>query len=75
MANYYEGLVEEVSTKLEIYKQELKDYGEHTYYYGRQGQDLHSHLRVNIHKYENELTGDLNEAELHREVAVLEQGS
>lgn len=75
LANYYEGLAKEVSTKLETYRQELKDYEEHPYYYGRQGQDLYSHLRANIRKYENELTDDLNEAKLHRESSVSEQGN
>ncbi|HRB98275.1 MAG TPA: hypothetical protein PKY67_11275, partial [Nitrosomonas sp.] len=37
LANYYEGLVKEVSAKLETNQQKLNDYEDHPYYYGRQG--------------------------------------
>lgn len=73
LANYYEGLAKEVSVKLETYQQELKEYEEHPYYYGRQGQDLNSHLQANIREYEKELVEDLQEAELHRKIAAVEQ--
>ena len=73
LANYYEGLAKEVSAKLETNQQELKEYAEHPYYYGRQGQDLNSHLQANIREYEKEIAEDLQEAELHRKIAAVEQ--
>ena len=69
LANYYEGLVKEISEKLEGYQQELNEYEDHPYYYGRQGQDLKSHLQANIREYQKELAEDLQEAELHRKIA------
>lgn len=69
LANYYEGLVKEISEKLEGYQQELNEYEDHPYYYGRQGQDLRSHLQANIREYQKELAEDLQEAELHRKIA------
>jgi hypothetical protein len=74
LANYYEGLAKEVSAKLETNQQKLNDYEVHPYYYGRQGQDLSSHLQANIREYEKELAEDLKEATFHREIAEMEQG-
>jgi len=73
LANYYEGLAKEVSAKLETNQQKLNDYEVHPYYYGRQGQDLSSHLQANIREYEKELAEDLKEATLHRKIAEMEQ--
>ena len=73
LANYYEGLVKEVSAKLETNQQKLNDYEVHPYYYGRQGQDLSSHLQANIREYEKELAEDLKEATLHRKIAEMKQ--
>ena len=73
LANYYEGLAKEVSAKLETNQQRLNDYEVHPYYYGRQGQDLSSHLQANIREYEKELAEDLKEATLHRKIAEMEQ--
>ena len=69
LANYYEGLVKEISEKLEGYKQELNEYEDQPYQFGRQGQDLKSHLQANIREYQKELAEDLQEAELHRKIA------
>ena len=69
LANYYEGLAKEISEKLENYQQELNEYEDHPYYYGRQAQDLKSHLQANIREYKKELAEDLQEAELHRKIA------
>jgi uncharacterized protein (DUF2252 family) len=73
LANYYEDLAKEVSTKLETNQQKLNDYEVRPYYYGRQGQDLTSHLQANIREYEKELAEDLKEATLHRKIAEMEQ--
>ena len=73
LANYYEGLAKEVSAKLEANQQKLNDYEVHPYYYGRQGQDLSSHLQANIREYEKELAEDLKEVTLHREITGMGQ--
>lgn len=73
LANYYEGLAKEVSAKLKTNQQKLNDYEARPYYYGRQGQDLSSHMKANIREYEKELAEDLNEATLHRKIAEMEQ--
>ncbi|PTQ79776.1 hypothetical protein [Nitrosomonas ureae] len=73
LANYYEDLAKEVSGKLAINQQKLNDYEDHPYYYGRSGQDLSSHLQANIREYKKELFADLQEAELHRKIAAVQQ--
>ncbi|PSJ18821.1 hypothetical protein [Nitrosomonas supralitoralis] len=72
-ATYYEDFAKEVSGKLEINQQKLKDYEDHPYYYGRAGQDLKSHLQANIREYKKELAAGLQEAELHRKIAAVQQ--
>ncbi|GKS68119.1 hypothetical protein W03_01230 [Nitrosomonas sp. PY1] len=69
LASYYEKLAKEVSEKLDTFQQELDEYEDHPYYYGRRGEDLKSHLQANIREYQKELTEDLQEAELHRKIA------
>lgn len=73
LANYYEGLAKEISGKLEAFQQELDQYEDRPYTYGRQGQSLRSHLQANIREYKKELAEDLREAELHREILATEQ--
>lgn len=73
LANYYEDLAKEVSGRLAINQQKLNDYEDHPYYYGRSGQDLSSHLQANIREYKKELVADLQEAEVHRKIAAVQQ--
>ena len=73
LANYYEDLAKEVSGKLETNQQKLNDYEDRPYYYGRPGQDLKSHLQANIREYKKELAADLQEAELHKKIAAVQQ--
>lgn len=73
VANYYEILAKTASEKLEAYQHELKEYEAHPYTYGRQGQDVDSHLHANIRAYEKELAEDLQQAELHRKMSATEQ--
>lgn len=75
LAAYYEDLAKEVSGKLEDNRHELKEYEDHPYYYGRQGQDLSSHLHANIREYSKELAEDLEQAELHKKMSAAEQDS
>ncbi len=73
VANYYESLAKTVSGKLEAYQHELKEYEAHPYTYGRQGQDLNSHLHANIREYMKELAEDLEQVELHRKMSATGQ--
>lgn len=73
VANYYESLAKTVSEKLEAYQHELDEYEAHPYTYGRQGQDLNSHLHANIREYKKELAEDLEQVELHRKISATEQ--
>lgn len=74
LAAYYEGLAKEVAERLEHYQHELQDYEDHPYAYGRQGQDLNSHLHANIREYSKELTEDLEQAELHKKMSSTQEG-
>ena len=73
VANYYESLAKTVSEKLEASQHELDEYEAHPYTYGRQGQDLNSHLHANIREYRNELAEELEQEELHRKISETEQ--
>ncbi len=73
LANYYDGLAKEVSVKLETYRHDLQEYEDHPYTYGRQGQDLNSHLRANIREYSKELAEDLEQVELHKKMSSMER--
>ena len=70
LAKYYEGQANEVKAKLQENKQILEDYEEHSFYYGRQGQDVQSHATANIREYEKLLTENLSNADLHRRIAM-----
>lgn len=73
LASYYNGLAKEVSAKLEAYQHELQEYEDHPYAYGRQGQDLNSHLRANIREYSKELAEDLEQVELHKKMSSMDR--
>lgn len=74
LAAYYEDLAKEVAGKLEAYRHELSEYEDHPYVYGRQGQDLNSHLRANIREYSKELVEDMEQVELHKKMSSTEEG-
>ncbi|WP_394809327.1 hypothetical protein [Nitrosomonas sp.] len=73
VANYYESLAKTVSEKLEASQHELDKYEAHPYTYGRQGQDLNSHLHANIREYKEELAEDLEQVELHKKMSATDQ--
>ena len=74
LTKYYEKLAKDAEAKLQENKAALDEYEAHPYYYGRQGQDFQSHTFANIHEYEEILAESLNNADLHRRVAM-EQGN
>jgi len=70
LARHYENLAKEVEAKLQENKAIFEEYEAHTFYYGRQGQDLHSHTFTNIREYEKILKESLSNADLHRKMAM-----
>lgn len=70
LANYYDDLAKEMSAKAEEKKESLADYNEHSYYYGRQGQDFKSHTLANIRYYEQAVEDSVQQANFHRKIAA-----
>ncbi len=74
LAQYYESVAKEIETKLQKNKAALEEYEAHPYYYGRRGQDFKSHTTANIREYEAVLAESINNAGLHKKIAM-EQGN
>ena len=70
LVRHYENLAKEAEAKLQENKAVLEEYEAHSYYYGRQGQDLQSHATANIREYEKALKESLSNADLHRKIAA-----
>ena len=70
LANYYDKLAKEMMTKAEEKKESLGEYEDHSYYYGRQGQDFKSHTLANIRYYEEAADDAAKQANLHRKIAA-----
>jgi hypothetical protein len=70
LANYYDKLAEEMAVKAEEKKESLEEYEDHSYYYGRQGQDFKSHTQANIRYYEEEAAHAVKQADFHRKIAA-----
>ncbi len=68
LVKHYENLAKEAEAKLQENKAALEEYEGHSYYYGRQGMDLHSHTLGNIRYYEESLKENLSNAEQHRKM-------
>ncbi len=70
LANHYDTLAKEMVAKAEEKKESLEEYDDHSYYYGRQGQDFKSHATANIRYYEEAAGEALKQATFHRKVAA-----
>lgn len=70
LASYYDNLAKEMSAKAEEKKESLADYNDHSYYYGRQGQDFKSHTLANIRYYEQAAEDSVQQANFHRKIAA-----
>lgn len=70
LANYYDTLAKEMVAKAEEKKGSLGEYDDHSYYYGRQGQDFESHTAANIRYYEKAAEEALKQATFHQKVAA-----
>ncbi len=75
LAKHYEVLAKEAEVKLQENKAVLEEYENHSYYYGRQGQDVKSHTTANIREYEKQLAESLSNADLHHRIAMEQQNS
>lgn len=70
LAKHYENLAKKAEARLQENIAVLEEYEAHSYYYGRQGQDIRSHASANIREYEKALKENLNNADSHREMAL-----
>lgn len=70
LSNYYDNLAKEMAVKAAEKMESLEEYEEHSYYYGRQGQDFKSHTQANIRYYEQAASDAAKQAELHRKIAA-----
>lgn len=70
LANYYDNLAKEIDAKVAQKKELLNDYDEHSYYYGRGGQDFKSHTEANLRYYEEAAGAALKKANFHRKIAA-----
>jgi hypothetical protein len=73
VAKHYEDVAKEMKAKLEVQQELLQKYEEHTYYYGRKGQDLEAHTLANIRHLENSIKENMNEAAIHQRMAQDQQ--
>lgn len=70
LATYYDGVAKEMEIHAAQKKAVLSDYEEHSYYYGRGGQDLKSHTEANLRYYEEAAQEALKKADYHRKIAA-----
>lgn len=75
LAKHYENEAKEIEVKLQENKAALEEYEDHSFYYGRQGQDVQSHTTANIREYEKQLSESLNNADLHKRLAMEQQNN
>ena len=70
LVDYYDNLAKETASKLTEMQGLLKSYENHSYYYGRGGQDFQSHTVANIRYYEQATKDAKKHAGFHRQVAA-----
>lgn len=70
LANHYDNLAKEMAAKAEEKKESLEEYHNHSYHYGRQGQDFKSHTTANIRYYEEAAKEASQQATFHHKVAA-----
>ena len=75
LVKYYENHAHAAEEKLHENEELLREYEDHPYYYGRQGQDIQSHTLANIHEYERIIEEDLHHAEDHKKIMTEENTS
>ena len=69
LAEMYEREAHEMNAKAEKQKELLKEYREHSEYYGRHGQDFESHHEALLREYEKAVERNKEMATVHRKIA------
>ncbi|MBL8498683.1 hypothetical protein ABF87_05800 [Nitrosomonas sp. JL21] len=69
LAEMYEKEANEMNTKVEEQRKLLQEYEEHSEYYGREGQDFHSHHEALLRKYMKAVERNKEMAASHRKMA------
>ena len=69
IAKYYEDAASQIQAKVKEQKELLEQYQNKSYLYGRRAQDLQSHTEALIRDYERTIAADIQEADLHRQLA------
>lgn len=70
VAKYYEDVAREMQAKVQEKKELLEQYENKSYLYGRQAQDLKAHADALVNKYEKLAKAHLQEAVVHRQMAL-----
>ncbi len=70
LANYYDDVAKEMTTKAAEKKKGLEHYEDNSRYYGRGGQDFQSHATANIHYYEQAAKEAQKQAHFHRKITA-----
>lgn len=70
VAKYYENAAMQMQAKVKEEKELLEQYKNKSYLYGRQAQDLQSHTAALIHRHEQTVVANMQEAALHRQMAL-----
>lgn len=69
LAQMYEKEADEMNAKVEEQKELLREYEEHSEYYGREGQDFQSHHEALLRKYSKAVERNKEMAASHRKMA------
>lgn len=69
LAKRYEDTAKEMQEKVREHKKQLEEYEDHSYYYGKQAQDLQAHCQGLIRFYEQAAEANTSMAKSHRQLA------
>ncbi|MBX3616551.1 hypothetical protein [Nitrosomonas sp.] len=70
LASYYDDVAEEMREKVVEKRKALQHYENKSHYYGRRGQDFHSHTTANLRYYEQAAKEAQKQAYFHRRIAA-----
>ena len=70
LAHYYDDKAKRMILEAEEEKESLQHYEDHSYTYGKSGQDLTSHTKANIRYYEEAASEAVRQADFHRKIAA-----
>lgn len=70
LASYYDDVTNEMRKKVVEKRKALQHYEDKSHYYGRGGQDFHSHTTANLRYYEQAAQEAQKQAYFHRKIAA-----